>query len=53
MQYDGEDFIWFHPRVATVSEFMWPAWNDEARKRGAAGRTFVAQVKWDQPNKLA
>lgn len=30
----------------TVSEFMWPAWNETARKKGAAGRTFVARIIW-------
>jgi PAS domain-containing protein len=36
----------------TVSEFMWPSWNEEARKRGAAGRTFIARVIWSNPNRL-
>ncbi len=36
----------------TVSEFMWPRWNEQARKLGAAGKTFVARVIWDKPNKL-
>ena len=35
----------------TVSEFMWPSWNVEARKRGAAGRTFIARVIWSNPNR--
>lgn len=35
-----------HESWVTVSEFMWPAWNEEARRRGAAGRTFVARVRW-------
>jgi len=36
----------------TVSEFMWPGWNEEARKRGAAGRTFLARVLWNEDNRL-
>ncbi len=35
----------------TVSEFMWPEWNEEARKRGAAGKTFLARVIWSKPNR--
>jgi hypothetical protein len=35
----------------TVSEFMWPAWNEQARKRGAAGNTFVARIIWAEPNR--
>jgi hypothetical protein len=34
----------------TVSEFMWPAWNDKARAMGARGATFVARILWDEPN---
>jgi len=30
----------------TVSEFMWPDWNDEGRKRGACGRTLLARIRW-------
>ena len=37
----------------TTAEFMWPAWNDTARERGAAGRVFVARVIWGEPNGLA
>ncbi len=36
----------------TVSEFMWPDWNEDARKRGAAGKTFVARVIWSKPNRM-
>jgi len=36
----------------TVSEFMWPAWNEEARKSGAAGKTFLARVIWSKPNRM-
>lgn len=32
----------------TVSEGLW---NDDARKRGANGTTFVARVKWSKPNR--
>ena len=39
-----------HESWVTVSEFMWPTWNDAARKQGAAGRTFVARVAWRTPN---
>lgn len=42
-----------HESWVTVSEFMWPQWNEQARKRGAAGRTFVARVVWKTPNALA
>ena len=35
----------------TVSEFMWPAWNAKARKKGAAGKTLVARILWAEPNR--
>jgi hypothetical protein len=31
----------------TVSEGIW---NDESRKRGAEGATFLARIKWSRPN---
>ncbi len=34
----------------TVSEGVW---NDDARRRGAKGATFVARVIWSTPNELA
>lgn len=34
----------------TVSEFMWRDWMEEARKRGARGRTFIARLLWRRPN---
>ena len=34
----------------TVSEGVW---NDDARRRGAKGATFVARVIWSKPNELA
>ena len=37
----------------TVAEFMWPEWNEMAREKGAAGRVFVARVRWSAPNQLA
>jgi len=37
----------------TVSEFMYPTWNEQARKRGACGRTFVARVVWKEPNEFS
>lgn len=47
----GAAAITEHESWVTVSEFMWPAWNEEARKLGAAGKTFVARVSWDKPNR--
>jgi len=35
----------------TVSEFMWPDWDEEARRGGAAGRTLLARVLWDHDNR--
>lgn len=35
-----------HESWVTDSEFMYPAWNEQARKRGACGRTFIARVIW-------
>jgi hypothetical protein len=35
----------------TVSEFMWPAWNKMARKKGAAGTSFVARIIWTEPSR--
>lgn len=32
----------------TDSEFMYPLWNEQARKRGACGRTFLVRVIWSQ-----
>lgn len=32
----------------TVSEGLW---NDDSRKRGAKGATFIARVKWSRPNR--
>ena len=32
----------------TVAEFMWPDWNEQARRKGAAGRAFVARVLWNK-----
>lgn len=37
----------------TASEFMWPDWNENGRKLGAKGKTFVARVIWDKPNRSA
>lgn len=35
-----------HESWVTDSEFMYPAWNEQARKRGACGRTFITRVIW-------
>ncbi len=32
----------------TVSEGLW---NEDSRKRGAEGATFIARVKWSKPNR--
>ena len=39
-----------HESWVTVSEFMWPAWNEVARPKGAAGRTLVARITWSEPS---
>jgi hypothetical protein len=33
----------------TVAEGVW---NDDARKRGAKGATFLARVLWSRPNRM-
>ena len=35
----------------TVSEPMWPTYLKQARKKGAAGKTFVARILWKEPNR--
>jgi len=35
----------------TVSELMWPTYLEQARKKGAAGKTFVARILWKESNR--
>lgn len=43
----GASAISSHESWVTVSEGIW---NDDARKRGAKGATFIARIQWSKPN---
>jgi len=47
----GATMITENESWVTVSEFMWPSFLAMARKKGAAGRTFVARILWAEPNR--
>ena len=44
----GASAITPHESWVTVSEGLW---NEDSRKRGAEGATFIARIKWSKPNR--